>query len=173
MFFYSEFFQKYITVEHRKLLIECMFDIYKKFKLFPETLFCAISLLDRFSFLKTNIRVNMYYLVGLICLSLSYKFIQGDDYDISMKKWLKCVENKPYTKKDFLWMEIFIFKKLDYFLTNPSIYELLYESIHKEKNDTEIFTDLNILHILNFISEYKNLENNTQYQIVEKILKIL
>lgn len=100
----------------RAILIDWLIDVHLKFKLAPETLFLAVSLLDRF-LSKHQVQREKFQLLGISCLFLASKY--EDIYPPDLKECLFVTENS-YSKDEFLKLEGEILTAANFQIKNPT-----------------------------------------------------
>jgi cyclin B len=101
----------------RGVLVDWLVEVHWKFKLYPETLFLTINLLDRFLSVKPNIARNQLQLVGVTCLLIAAKY--EDIYAPEIKDIVHICD-KTYKKDEILNMEVLILNTLTFRITSPS-----------------------------------------------------
>lgn len=101
----------------RGVLVDWLVEVHWKFKLYPETLFLTVNLLDRFLSTKPNIARNQLQLVGVTCLLLAAKY--EDIYAPEIKDIVHICD-KTYKKEEILSMEVLILNTLCFRITSPS-----------------------------------------------------
>lgn len=101
----------------RGVLVDWLVEVHWKFKLYPETLFLTVNLLDRFLSTKPNVARNQLQLVGVTCLLLAAKY--EDIYAPEIKDIVHICD-KTYKKEEILSMEVLILNTLGFRITTPS-----------------------------------------------------
>jgi cyclin B len=101
----------------RGVLVDWLVEVHWKFKLYPETLFLTINLLDRFLSVKPNIPRSQLQLVGVTCLLIAAKY--EDIYAPEIKDIVHICD-KTYKKEEILSMEVLILNTLGFKITTPS-----------------------------------------------------
>jgi len=99
----------------RNVLTNWLVEVHFKYKLFPETLFLAVNIIDRFLSLK-QIPKNQIQLVGIAALLIASKF--EEIYSPSIQDFLHDC-NDSYTLDEFLEMERVILCTLGFQLGCP------------------------------------------------------
>ena len=72
-----EYFDRHsgLNEQMRKILVDWLVDVHRKFKLRPATLFMAINIVDRYLELTTDsISKSKYQLFGITCLFIAAKY---------------------------------------------------------------------------------------------------
>jgi G2/mitotic-specific cyclin-B, other len=106
-----------LTERMRGVLVDWLVEVHWKFKLYPETLFLTVNLLDRFLSVKPNIPRNQLQLVGITCLLIAAKY--EDIYAPEIKDIVHICD-KTYKKEEILSMEVLILNTLCFKITTPS-----------------------------------------------------
>ncbi len=101
----------------RGVLVDWLVEVHWKFKLYPETLFLTVNLLDRFLSVKPNIPRSQLQLVGITCLLIAAKY--EDIYAPEIKDIVHICD-KTYKKEEILSMEVLILNTLNFKITTPS-----------------------------------------------------
>ena len=109
--------QSDLSERMRGVLVDWLVEVHWKFKLYPETLFLTINLLDRFLSVKPNIARSQLQLVGVTCLLLAAKY--EDIYAPEIKDIVHICD-KTYKKEEILSMEVLILNTLGFRITSPS-----------------------------------------------------
>lgn len=108
----------------RAILVDWIIEVHYKFKLFPETLFLTVSLIDRFLFGKQIDRENLQ-LVGIAAMLIACKY--EEIYSPELRDFVYISENTVQAD-DILKMESEMLKILKFEICFPSInrfYEIL------------------------------------------------
>lgn len=101
----------------RGVLVDWLVEVHWKFKLYPETLFLTVNLLDRFLSVKPNIPRSQLQLVGITCLLIAAKY--EDIYAPEIKDIVHICD-KTYKKEEILSMEVLVLNTLNFKITTPS-----------------------------------------------------
>ena len=109
--------QSDLSERMRGVLVDWLVEVHWKFKLYPETLFLSINLLDRFLSVKPNILRSQLQLVGVTCLLIAAKY--EDIYAPEIKDIVHICD-KTYKKDEILSMEVLILNTLCFRITSPS-----------------------------------------------------
>ncbi|CAM6031306.1 unnamed protein product, partial [Sphagnum compactum] len=107
--------QREMTPRMRSVLIDWLLNVHHQFRLLPETLYLAISIMDRF-FQKEVISKDKIQLVGVTAFFIASKFEEIYPPDI---KDFVMICDKLYHKKDIIKMELAILKSLKFELGRP------------------------------------------------------
>ena len=100
----------------RSVLIDWLVDVHNKFKLWPETLFLTVNIIDRF-LEKVEISRKKLQLVGVAAMFISSKY--EEIYAPEVKDFAY-VTDSAYTKHEILRMEGKILQNLDFNVTTTS-----------------------------------------------------
>ena len=109
--------QSDLSERMRGVLVDWLVEVHWKFKLYPETLFLTVNLLDRFLSVKPNIPRSQLQLVGVTCLLIAAKY--EDIYAPEIKDIVHICD-KTYKKEEILSMEVVILNTLGFRITTPS-----------------------------------------------------
>lgn len=119
----------------RKILVDWLVDVHRKFKLRHETLFMAVNLLDRYMDTATEpLQKNKFQLFGVTCLFIAAKF--EEIYPPSLSDFVYvCADT--YTSEMVLEMEGAILNQLGFNLVYSSSLQILgvYSQQSKESAD--------------------------------------
>jgi len=120
--------QAHVNVKMRGILVDWLVLVQQKYKLKAETLFLAISLLDRYLEKKATGRRHLQ-LVGVTVLLIAAKFEEMYPPAISV---LIYVTDKAYTRDDIIKMEVSIMTALDFKICSPTPMHFLdrYQSLN-------------------------------------------
>jgi hypothetical protein len=110
--------QEDINDKMRTILMDWLIDVHYKFGLQTETLFLAVSVIDRYTMLKPVGR-GKYQLLGIAALFITSKYEEILYPDINNFVY---VTDNTYTKKEILTMERDILLSLNFDITIPSSY---------------------------------------------------
>lgn len=125
--------QSDINFDMRAILIDWIIDVHKNYRLFPETLFMCISIIDRFLTKKQILRTRLQ-LLGTTALFISSKY--EEIIYPCIDEFTKITDN-AYKKEEVLQMENEIFKELEFDLTYPSSFRF-FEIISLNYNFSEV-----------------------------------
>lgn len=106
-----------INERMRGVLVDWLVEVHYKFKLYPETLFLCVSLMDRYLSKRHNISRSSLQLVGVTCLLIASKY--EDIYAPEIKDVVHICD-KTYRKEEILQMEVNILNTLQFEITAPS-----------------------------------------------------
>jgi hypothetical protein len=104
----------------RGILIDWLHDLHLKFKMFPETIFTIVTVIDRY-LSKKNIHKNKLQLVGIAAFYIAAKY--EETYQVPELRDLVHLSAKAFTKEEILDMEADIIKELDFNLIIDSAYK--------------------------------------------------
>jgi len=114
--------QVQVNAPMRAILVDWLVDVHKKYKLRPETLFIAISLVDRFLERRATARRHLQ-LVGVTALLLASKF--EEMYPPQVKDFVY-VTDKAYSEDEVMNMEVSMLTVLDFRICRPTAIHFLY-----------------------------------------------
>lgn len=114
----SDYMSKQIDINEkmRGILLDWLVEVHLKFKLFSETLFLTVNIIDRY-LEKTNINRTKLQLVGVTAMFIACKY--EEIYSPEVKDFIYMTD-KAYTKGEMLKMESDILGALEYNVTVPS-----------------------------------------------------
>jgi len=125
--------QEDINFDMRAILIDWIIDVHKNYKMFPETLYICISIIDRF-LSKKQVQRGKLQLLGTTALYISSKY--EEIIFPCIEEFIK-VTDDAYNKEEVLKMEDEIFQQLEFDLTYPSAYRF-FEIISLNYNFSEV-----------------------------------
>lgn len=113
--------QVHVNAKMRAILVDWLVDVHKKYKLRPETLFLAISLIDRF--LEQVVTERKYLqLVGVTALLVASKF--EELYPPQIHDFVY-VTDKAYTREEVITMEVRMLTALEFKICRPTAVHFL------------------------------------------------
>merc|ERR1740130_2105828 len=120
--------QVHVNAKMRGILVDWLVSVQQKYKLKAETLFMAISLLDRYLEQKATAR-RYLQLVGVTSMLIAAKF--EEVYPPQINDFVY-VTDKAYTKEDIIKMEVAILGALDFKICTPTPMQFLdrYQSVN-------------------------------------------
>ncbi|KAL1463747.1 hypothetical protein WDU94_015472 [Cyamophila willieti] len=105
-----------IVPKYRTILVDYMIDMQQQYNLFPETLFLAVYMLDKYLELEPSVTKANLQCVGVAAMFLASKYEEIQMPDVT--EFAAMTEN--YVKvKDILAMEVLIVQKLGFDLSRP------------------------------------------------------
>jgi hypothetical protein len=110
--------QSEITEKMRAYLIDWLSELHLKFKLWPETLYVCVGLIDKFIMLQPDIKKKDLQCLGITALHVAGKY--EEIYPPELKQILRVTDN-AVSKEQVLQLEFDILQALDFNLTFPSI----------------------------------------------------
>ncbi len=122
-----------INFDMRAILIDWIIDVHKNYRLFPETLFICIAIIDRYLIKKQILRTRLQ-LLGTTALFISSKY---EEVIYPCIEEFTKVTDDAYNKEEVLQMENEIFHELQFDITYPSSYRF-FEIISLNYNFSEI-----------------------------------
>ena len=108
--------QNEINSNIRSILIDWIIDVHLKFKLKEETLYMIIFIIDKYLSIEI-ISKNKFQLLGIASILIACKH---EEIDIPKINELIYITDNSYSKKDVIYMENEILKKLNFSLLYPS-----------------------------------------------------
>jgi hypothetical protein len=106
----------------RAYLIDWLTELHLKFKLWPETLYVAIGIIDRFLLLENDFKKKELQCLGITAIHIAGKY--EEIYPPELKHLLKVTDN-AISKEQVLKLEGKILMRLDFNLTFPSIFRFM------------------------------------------------
>eukprot|EP00931_Biecheleriopsis_adriatica_P067795 TRINITY_DN41865_c0_g1_i1.p1 TRINITY_DN41865_c0_g1~~TRINITY_DN41865_c0_g1_i1.p1 ORF type:complete len:513 (-),score=116.02 TRINITY_DN41865_c0_g1_i1:64-1443(-) len=129
--------QMQVNAKMRAILVDWLVDVHKRYKLRPETLFLAITLVDRF--LESRVTARKYLqLVGVTALMVAAKF--EELYPPQIKDFVY-VTDQTYTPEEVIKMEVLMLTALDFNICRPTAVHFL-ERYQRVNSCTEAHKDL-------------------------------
>lgn len=114
--------QSEATEKMRAYLVDWLAELHYKFKMWPETLYVTVGILDRFLAKDSTIRKAELQGLGVTALHIAGKY--EEIYPPELKTLLK-VTDDALTKKDVVEMEFRILQTLQFSVTFPSIHRFM------------------------------------------------
>ncbi|CAG9330947.1 unnamed protein product [Blepharisma stoltei] len=105
-----------INEKMRAMLIDWLVEVHLKFKLFPETLYLTINLIDRF-LEKEPVKRQKLQLVGITAMFIACKYEESCP---PLVKDFAHITDRAYSAEEILLMERMILRVLDFRITLPS-----------------------------------------------------
>lgn len=105
----------------REIVVDWLVDVHRKFKMRSETLFLALSTMNRY-LEKNEVRKEIFQLVATTCLFIASKYEEIYPPIIDDFVYI-CAD--AYAKSDIIGMEGLILEDLDFCLVISSPYTLL------------------------------------------------
>jgi hypothetical protein len=133
--FYMKSQTKGFNENLRAEIIDWIIRVHQKFRLWSETLFITINLLDRYLSIF-DFPSDRIYLLCTACLFIATKY--EEIYPPTMKDWIKLTQNK-YTKEQIIDLEQSILFNLDFQILTTSSYRFLERYSKVAKIDTVTF----------------------------------
>lgn len=110
-----------INEKMRAILIDWLVEVHLKFKLYPETLYLTVNLIDRF-LEKEIVHRQHLQLVGVTSMLIASKY--EEIYAPEVRDFVY-ITDKAYTKDEILKMEGRMLTKIEFNVTAPSSYRFL------------------------------------------------
>lgn len=133
----ADYFSRHSTLNEsmRRILVDWLVDVHRKFKLRQETLFMAINMADRYLQATTeSVSKCRYQLFGITCLFIAAKY--EEIYPPALGEFVYvCADS--FSEKMILEIESLILNRLEFNLVYSSSLQLLgiYTSESKRKPD--------------------------------------
>jgi len=109
-------FQAHVNEKMRGILVDWLVSVQQKYKLKDETVFLAVSLIDRYLAVKATARARLQ-LVGVTALLVAAKF---EDMNPPSVKEMVAVTDNAYTAQDIINMEVTMLGALDFKICRPT-----------------------------------------------------
>ena len=106
----------------RAYLVDWLSELHMKFKLWPETLYVAIGVIDKFLTAEKDFKKKELQCLGITAMHIAGKY--EEIYPPELKHLLKVTDN-AVTKQQVLNLEFLILQRLDFNLTFPSIFRFM------------------------------------------------
>jgi hypothetical protein len=110
-----------ITEKMRAILVDWLIEVHLKFKLFPETLYLTISLIDRY-LERVIVSRSKLQLVGVTAMMIASKY--EEIYAPELRDYVY-ITDKAYSKEDVLQMEYGILFAIDFNINVPTSWRFL------------------------------------------------
>ncbi|KAK9808180.1 hypothetical protein WJX73_005721 [Symbiochloris irregularis] len=114
---YMESYQNDLTAQMRSILVDWMIEVAQEYELVSDTLFLAISYIDRFLTVKQIERTRLQ-LVGVACLLIAAKY--EEIYAPQVDELCFITEN-TYTRQEIIAMETDVLDGLKFECTTPTV----------------------------------------------------
>lgn len=111
-----------VTEKMRAYLIDWLAELHFKFKLWQETLYVTIGIIDRFLALTPELKKSELQCLGITALHIAGKY--EEIYPPELKNLLRVTDN-AVEKTEIVLMEFRILNTLQFSVTFPSSYRLL------------------------------------------------
>ena len=108
--------QKYISEKMRTILLDWLIDVHARFKLFDETLFLTINIIDRY-LSKKSINKKYFQLLGITAMFIASKY--EDIYPPDLKEFIFMTDN-AYTREELMKLECDILDIIEFNMTYPT-----------------------------------------------------
>jgi hypothetical protein len=112
-----------ITEKMRAYLIDWLTELHLKFKLWPETLYVCIGIIDKYlMFENKDFKKKDLQCLGVTALHIAGKY--EEIYPPELKHLIRVTDN-AITREQVLKLEFTMLQKLDFSLTFPSIFRFM------------------------------------------------
>jgi len=102
-----------INSRMRKILLDWLVEVHRKFQLLPQSFYLCVNLLDRY-LSKTQVHRSRLQLTGCACLWISCKY--HEIYAPEIQDFVY-ISDKAFTREDLVRTEVDVVEKLDFNLT--------------------------------------------------------
>ena len=106
----------------RAYLVDWLTELHMKFKLWQETLYVAIGIIDKFLAVEPNFKKKELQCLGITAMHIAGKY--EEIYPPDLSHYLKVTDN-AVTRESVLKLEFTILIKMDFDCTFPSIFRFL------------------------------------------------
>jgi len=120
----------------RAIIIDWVMNVHMKYKLWPETLFITINLIDRYFSIQTEIKKSDVQLVAVAALVIATKY--EEIYPPTVKDFIY-VSSNAYTRPQILLMEKEILFGLQFQISETSPYRFLERYSKIAQTDSVLF----------------------------------
>lgn len=114
--------QKFVNEKTRAFLVDWLVELHYKFKMWPETLYVAIGIIDRYLSLNADMQKAELQCLGITAFHIAGKY--EEIYPPDLKTLLRVV-NHVVEPREVLEMEFKILSALQFEVTFPSIYRFI------------------------------------------------
>lgn len=114
--------QSEVTEKMRAYLIDWLSELHLKFKLWPETLYVTVGLIDKFLQTEPNFKKKDLQCLGITALHIAGKY--EEIYPPELKHYIRVTDN-AISKEHVLRLEFKILQNLDFNVTFPSIFRFM------------------------------------------------
>lgn len=133
---YVEEVQSEVLWEHRVILMDWLIKLHGRFGLLPETLYLAVSIIDRFLSRK-NISLSKYQLCGAASLFIAAKY---EEINVPTVSQMIDMTGKQYKRQEFLNAEKYIIGTLNFEFGSPGPMSFLRRGSKADDYDSNIRT---------------------------------
>ncbi|CAN6285241.1 unnamed protein product [Urochloa humidicola] len=116
---YFQKIQKYISPKMRAVLVDWLVEVADEFKLQAETLFIAVSSVDRFLTMHVVTRDKLQ-LLGVTALLVAAKYEEVESSKMKVNRYTDITDN-TYTKQQVVKMEADLLKSLNFEIGGPTV----------------------------------------------------
>jgi len=111
-------FQNEISDKYRQYLVDWLTELHYKFKLWPETLYVTVGIIDKTLMKWRNFQKNKLQALGITALHIAGKY--EEIYPPELRTILRVIDN-AVTREEVCELESKILEKLDFDMVWPSI----------------------------------------------------
>jgi len=126
--------QSEITGNMRTVLVNWLIEVHQKFNLLPDTLYLAVSCIDRFLAKKQISRKDLQ-LIGVVGMLISAKYEEVWPPEV---RDFKYISDKAYSRYQIITMEKTILNALGFQLTVPTAYLFLQRFLKLSRADDDV-----------------------------------
>ena len=137
-----------VTESMRAFLIDWLAELHFRFKMWQETFYVTVSIIDRFLSMEPHLPKDQLQTLGITALHIAGKY--EEIYPPELKNLLK-ISTDQVTKADVINMEYRILFKFQFSITQPSSYRFLERFCRLAQADerhfllANYFTDLSLM----------------------------
>lgn len=128
----------HVNAKMRGILVDWLVDVHRKYKLRSETLYLAVSIIDRYLEVNAAVPRRILQLVGVTAMLIAAKF---EELHPPQVKEFVYVTDKTYTEEEVMRMEATILQTLNFMICRPTAYHFL-ERFQRLNGCTEAHKDL-------------------------------
>lgn len=114
--------QNEVTEKMRAYLVDWLAELHFRFKLWSETLYVTVGIIDRFLVIEKNLKKSELQCLGITALHIAGKY--EEIYPPELKNILK-ITDEAVPRKDIIEMEFRVLNALQFSVTFPSMFRFL------------------------------------------------
>lgn len=114
---YMEKIQTDITANMRGILVDWLVEVTEEYKLIPDTLYLAVSYIDRFLSMNCIVRKRLQ-LLGVVSMLIAAKY---EEIRLPNVDDFCCITDYTYKKSDVVKMEADVLKSLNFVMGSPTL----------------------------------------------------
>ena len=112
-------------LDKRKEVYTLIEEFGKKYEFSKHSLYASMLFCDKILAYIEEINTKELELSIIVCCLLASKFVENDTYEINYNELISFSKNNTFTIEEIYLKEISIIKKLNYYLSFPSVYEFI------------------------------------------------